>query len=153
MFRAVALSGYRIAAGTLTISALTDTYAIEMLPIQSDQQVGNDWLRPSSEADVIEIAPEVVSSLAQDTKGYGLPIVRWKLYALTPGMAAYWVTTFAGGGFGAAVTIRTFDRHANVWRVYNCKTRLPRRSEAGEWFAGGTNEFVTDFVRCVAASA
>lgn len=143
--QALAYSGYWLATGTLFEDEMTSAYAIEDFPRQSDMVPGIDWLRPNSESDVIERGVELVESISSRVVAYGGPALTWHWQGLTAGMMAYLVNTVMGGNPSARVTIRTFDRARNEWRLLNAVAQIKAYREAGEMDMGGFKRLEMDF--------
>lgn len=147
------LSGYRWATGTLTVAALTATYAIESFPDQGDQR-GVPWMRPQSRADII-LPTAQVQGLDKSLADYGGEVAEWLLPWLSPGMMAYIYNTMLSGSPSAAATIRSFDRQKNTWRVLNSTAHWPAPDVITGLrnVGGGLADFPIKFVGCAAAAA
>ena len=145
-------SGYRFANGTKTVVQMTDTYAIEAFPDQGDQR-NVPWMRPQSRADIVQPVA-LLQALDQSLAAYGGERVFWEFPWLSPGMIDYLFDTKLGGAYSANVTIRTWDRLTNQWRVLNGVAQWPDPDTVKGLrnVGGGFADFPITFVGCLAAS-
>lgn len=152
---AVAISGYRLASGTLTVAAMDSgaaTYAIENFTRQNDMSVGRVWLRPKDEADVIDFAAEYVDGLSGIRGGLGRPVIQWTLQGLTPLMVKYIRDTFfSGTNLYGDVTARTFNRGVGAWQYYNGRAQWSSFKDSS-LVAGGYDLPLT-IIKCVPAAS
>lgn len=153
------ISGYRLAAGTLTVATLDESYAIESLPVQSDMS-GFGWAAPNKGGGSI-VPAAVVTDLTGARANYGLEELKWRLPWVTPGMVSYLYTTPFGGSPSAIWTIRDYDEQTASWRVLNCTAHWATPDEIRQlrWFRKswsetlGCENFPITFIKCEDAAA
>lgn len=147
------MPGHRIRAGTFSVSAMTSTYDVALLPKQSDQ--GNlRWFDPVDPSASVKEFAATFEGMDGSLGGFGNYEFSWYFGALTAGMVAYLRTTYFGTALFATLTVRTWDR-AYGWRVFNATARWndPALSAEG---AAGMNGYLNlriDFVNATLASA
>lgn len=153
----MALSGFRLAPGTLTVAQMdagVATYAIENFPRQNDQPIGLDWMRPGNDSDVLDPFAEFVDSLSAKRGGFGRVIIIWMLRALTPLMVVHLRTTFFNStDLYGDVTARTWNRQTGAWEYYNARAVWPSVRSDATPAIGGYDPFRLEMSRGVAAAA
>jgi len=117
-------TGHRIRSGLQTAAAMTSTYEVESLPVQSDQPDADAWTiagdgtTPPRPARVIVNADLSVSA-------DGFLEFEWRMSYMSFGMLDYWLTTFLPSGVqDADVTVMTYNER-DVAMYVQCKMRKP----------------------------
>lgn len=130
-------TGQRIAAGTITAAALTSTYLITALPVQSDQAFDTPWIVASSLCTTPTPARITTNAdLSRSADGF----YAWRLgfSYMTFDMFGYWLSTFFPGDvWSAPVTIMDYS-DTNEAMFFNATLWRPNApSDKAQYITGG----------------
>ena len=146
----MALSGYRLASGTLTIAEIdaNSTYAIENFTRQSDMTPAQLWRRPGNVSDVIKPEAEIVTALDGSRGGQGGAEFTWAWEFMTYGQIDYMNDTFfnSSADWSAAVTVRTYNRANGTWEYYTATAIRPTVDEME--IVGKSFSYPLSFIEC-----
>lgn len=141
--------GWMIAQGYKSIAemdTLTATADIGNFAIQSDQDVGRDWMRPDNESDIFEQEAALIDAVDGSRAGYGGHEWTWKLRILSPKMVAYIENAVFSGGRSSPVTIRQpLDRATGASVTKNAMAQYHRRADHDPQ-GGGFDLYVISFI-------
>lgn len=143
------LSGYRWRAGTYTVGDMTDTYAIESFPRQTDMYPGLDWMPPHTHSNIVQPA-DLVRAVSGVQSAYGGLEFTWTFSFLSADMINYLWATMLSGAYSAAATVRIPDERMTGGgpKFYTATASWPKRDTilGLDAVGGGLREFPIDFI-------
>jgi hypothetical protein len=108
-------TGWRIKSGINAVAAVTSSYAVEAIALQSDQDFSTPWTINGLASDPPTLS-RVDVYLDQSKQGDGGVKLKWHMDYMTHGMFGYWLSTYLPGVTyvsklqSAPVTIMTYDQ-------------------------------------------
>lgn len=144
---------YRLALGTLSAAALTTSYLLSALPLQSDQlsTLVNPWDLVGDDGSTFPRAARYVTMADGSQRADGFIQWDWVFPYWTEGMVAYFENAFFGIYQSALVTART-RTHTGVYQTYNATLLRPIPNEhLGHEYLGVSN-YRLRFLRALVAT-
>lgn len=140
-------TGQRIAAGTLTASALTTTYLITALPVQSDMDSSTPWILSAALCQTPTPARVVTNAdLSRSADGF----YSWQIGFdyMTLGATDYWNSTFIPGeAWSAPITIMDYNEN-NEAMFFNALIWKPNYpSDKAQYIVGGWAKVIYSITR------
>lgn len=141
------LSGFRWRDGHHDAADVTEAYAIESFPAQTDMRGAVRWIRPQSESEIVQPAARPIS-LGGDSRAYGGYVLSWVLPLVTPDMMSWLWTNKMSSSYSNNATIRTWHRINDEWLVLQCIAHWPTLDEINglERGLGGFVDFPITFI-------
>jgi hypothetical protein len=142
-------TGWRLRSGIYTVSALTTTYLVTSLAVQSDQNDSCPWILASN--GTTTPTPARIANNADKSRGPdGFKSWQWRFSYMTNGMVNLWLATFLPGDvWSADVTALTYDE-ADQPEYYTALIYRPQfPSQDAQYAPGGWGNVIFKFDRGV----